>query len=362
MATERNILYRIGDESHDAYLIKNGAVYVRTPSLEEKNISAANLLVGTVELFLEEESKIPPRIFELKVDADADISIISFDTVLELAEKHEFGYSTNRFMANLIEKTNNELQMKRSRMPKEWGLFEERAKTYVKILDIILNLWHNTGVSEYERFVNNKKKSKLYQMGEIFEREQIFGNVSVTSKDAEKFLHTYAKDEVICKKNDAANCMYILLKGSIGVVAGGNYVASIRQTGEAFGELSLFLQGQRTAGLVAETETSVYVVKKEDMKTFHASHPYMFIQIARTLAHRLEQNLRNLHLLYAQHDTPQKNASLTKKVEKAGEDLILLYEDFKKFRRLTSNPQLGKVLEKIAGLPAVASLLRKQGK
>ncbi len=358
--SERKTIYRIGDVSQEAYLVKDSAVTISTPYLEEQTINLPNLLVGTVELFLEIEGNIPPRIFNLTAEQDADISLVTFDTVLELAEKHEFGYSTNRFLAHLIDATNHQLQIKRSHMPREWATFEERSRTFVKIIEMIHQLWVNTGVSEYERFALNKRKSTLYLMGEIFDREQIFANVSVASKDAEKYLHRYAKDEVICKKNDIADCMYILLQGSIGVVSGGNYVNSIKTQGEAFGEISLFLKGKRTAGLVAEQESTLYVIRKDDIKTFHNSHPYMFIQIARTLAKRLEKNLRNLNLLYAQHDTPQRNATLKKKIEAAGEDLVLLYEDFKKFKRLTSNPQLTKTLQKIAELPVLASLLNSK--
>jgi CRP-like cAMP-binding protein len=99
---------------------------------------------------------------------------------------------------------------------------------------------------------------------------------------------------VLCQEGDPARCMYVLLKGKIAVLQSQKVVARIQEPGEAFGEMALFLEGTRTATLVAEMDSAVFLIKEDDMPEFHRSHPEVFFNIGATLAQRLQATLKGI--------------------------------------------------------------------
>ena len=73
------------------------------------------------------------------------------------------------------------------------------------------------------------------------------------------------------------------------------YVANFSTPGEAFGEMSLFLDHKRTASLVAEKDSNLYVVPYNQLSEFAKSKcPDIFTKIAQSLSSRLAETLQRL--------------------------------------------------------------------
>ncbi|MCB0334585.1 MAG: cyclic nucleotide-binding domain-containing protein, partial [Bdellovibrionales bacterium] len=158
------------------------------------------------------------------------------------------------------------------------------------------------------------------------------------------YVFRYQKDAFLCRQNDSDRALYVLLDGAVGVLVRGKYIAHITLPGEAFGELSLFLRGKRTADLVAEQPTAILRLTPENLPEFHETHPQMFLIIARTLAQRLESNLERLKYLVSVQKTIQSDSMKDREIlanfASASKELSLLQQQILSLKRFSNIPEL----------------------
>ncbi|MEI6428606.1 MAG: mechanosensitive ion channel domain-containing protein [Pseudanabaena sp. ELA607] len=101
------------------------------------------------------------------------------------------------------------------------------------------------------------------------------------------YQKTLDADYVICRENDPGDCFYIILSGAVEVYVDsiGKQVA-IRQPGEFIGEMSLLLGTKRTATLRTLTETTLFVVDRDNLKSLLAKHKDLADSISQELCKR----------------------------------------------------------------------------
>ena len=79
--------------------------------------------------------------------------------------------------------------------------------------------------------------------------------------------------------------LYVLIEGAVAIVRDETEVATVDTPGAVFGELSLLLDKQHMASVVAQAPTRVRVI--ENGEAFLRSSPEVVFQVARVLAARL---------------------------------------------------------------------------
>jgi CRP/FNR family transcriptional regulator, cyclic AMP receptor protein len=103
-------------------------------------------------------------------------------------------------------------------------------------------------------------------------------------------------NRIIVKSNDAGDCMYLLLDGEVRVsqfVEGRETVLATLETGDFFGEISLFDQGPRTADVVAIRDCKLLKITKQAFYGILEENPdtaaRFLLGIIRTVAGRLRK-------------------------------------------------------------------------
>lgn len=99
-------------------------------------------------------------------------------------------------------------------------------------------------------------------------------------------------DEVIFKKGDLGNEMFLILSGSAVVIKGDKEVAKLRK-GDLFGEMVLLKENERKATIKSSNYTAVMKIRYEDIFGLYETKPAVFglimKNLSRMLAIRLEK-------------------------------------------------------------------------
>lgn len=104
----------------------------------------------------------------------------------------------------------------------------------------------------------------------------------------------YAPDEAVFKQGSSGDGFFILKSGAVDVVVDDKIVTTLMTPGTIFGEIAYILDQQRTASIVARSDSKILRVTGEDLEDIVKSHPKIAAKIMVTLAKRLEQTTQKL--------------------------------------------------------------------
>jgi small-conductance mechanosensitive channel/CRP-like cAMP-binding protein len=109
------------------------------------------------------------------------------------------------------------------------------------------------------------------------------------SRSAE--AHLYAEGEVIVRKGDTADDMYIVRTGQVSVMMTNGNGAQKREVaklgaGKFFGEMALMTGEPRTADVVAKTDAELLVITHGAFQATLAAHPELAETVSRVIAER----------------------------------------------------------------------------
>ncbi len=135
--------------------------------------------------------------------------------------------------------------------------------------------------------VEHLKKIPLFQSipeGELLRLDENLKSVSVT------------KGEIIISEGEVGDCLYIIRRGRVKVVADVKdvdepVVLSFLGAGDYFGEMALITGEPRSATVVAEQDCSLYEVKKKNFDDLVMNNPAISLSLTHMLSQRL--NLSN---------------------------------------------------------------------
>jgi len=107
----------------------------------------------------------------------------------------------------------------------------------------------------------------------------------------------YTKDIVLFSKGDVADCLYILVEGTIKLIIenGGSITYSLSDTGEVFGWASMLESGLRTATGVCATDLKVVRLEKEKLDAIFSAHPEVGLMVLKRLAKVISERLSNAY-------------------------------------------------------------------
>jgi CRP-like cAMP-binding protein len=292
MASKLKALYRRNDPVTSAYLVGKGPVHIGIDGLDRHSIVESSLLVGTVEYFLNESQPLTEsRLFNLMVYEDDDLSTVTFDSLEKIILEYDFGFKANVFLAHTLEISNQLHTQAISRLSKKLRKYKVRAIHYARLVDDVTQLASMPQLSGLAKIIEAAKDSFIYHDGELFSREHRSRAIRSIPNPLTQMIHGYKKNAEICSEGAEADSMYVLLEGKVEVRTTDAYISSIEQTGEAFGEATLFRPGGRSATLIAAEDSKLYIVKYDDLGRFYRRHRDVFVNIARTLATRISNNI-----------------------------------------------------------------------
>jgi CRP-like cAMP-binding protein len=341
-APQGRVVYKEGDPSKEAFLVKSGKVYLVSSFFSPIELAGDDLIVGVLELFLADGIAPGTRISDLVVSNEAQLSKVSFEQVLESAREYDYGIKVNRFLAAVLERTNELVRSMFRAMPAEWRAYQERAILFYDLVSRFDGIASRGGVQEYQSAVLELKTSALYLAGERFNQERVVSCIAFGSawlKSSQRFQ----VEQAFCRAGDDADCMYILLEGRVHVARPNQILATIKEPGECFGELAFFLRGKRTADLVATAGTALLKLDNSSLPEFHSTHPEMFIQIAGTLAKRINANFGILKGHHA--SSPEKAAAEACELDRESRKIVDAFlERLRKFLRIASNFEISELI------------------
>ena len=129
-------------------------------------------------------------------------------------------------------------------------------------------------------------------IGRLIKTCSFFSNMDVD--EVEAFLHQCKSKkaepgEMIFRKGDEGNDMYVIVSGEVIILSGGTEEHNLRLgEGEVFGEIALIEGIPRSAGVRAEAETSLLTVSRRILET---NAPLLRAKVLANVAHQIASSL-----------------------------------------------------------------------
>ncbi|PIE36256.1 hypothetical protein CSA56_00790 [candidate division KSB3 bacterium] len=162
--------------------------------------------------------------------------------------------------------------------------------------------------------------------GDLLQQIPLFASLS---KDARDFISRRLKEEiflsgeVIVRQGDTGDSLFIITRGLVQVTKrekdGTSHELARLQNGDYFGEMSLLAGQPRMADITAITETTTFILFKEDIDAILQEYPTIAVHFSKVLSKRL------------------RNVSKLRSIAKQSDHVILLYSRY-------VEPQLQSVL------------------
>lgn len=339
----RNLPYLFMDAtpSTAGYLITSGHVYIENTFLPLQKIAAEKTVVGTLEYFLKDEDNIiPPRAFSLAVTSLESIRPISFQTVATMLPQFKFGFNSNIFLARLIEATNGYYLNRLKEHSTTFSFYELGAKRFALFITALYTASVEENNDQLDELIKKIKVTDLYQDGLRYIKPLALPSALVSSFKRSDSVVRFKKNSTVCREGSSGRKMYVLLNGKVNVTLGKRLVSTIGTQGELFCELALFLNGRRTASVVAEQDCDLFVIELSSIRTFHKQHPGFFHACAKTLAQRVVDNLAKIRRL---EEIVKGDGTDAAKIAEA--QYANLLNEIKKLPGFKANGSVAKLLE-----------------
>jgi CRP/FNR family cyclic AMP-dependent transcriptional regulator len=110
---------------------------------------------------------------------------------------------------------------------------------------------------------------------------------------------TLAAGETVLAEGQTHHVLLVLVSGSVRITSGGTEISVIDKPGAVFGEMAALLDGEATATVTTLEESRF--LRSSDPLTVLRDQPGFALEVATTLAHRLDLVTRYLADLRAQY-------------------------------------------------------------
>jgi putative ABC transport system ATP-binding protein len=101
-------------------------------------------------------------------------------------------------------------------------------------------------------------------------------------------------DDVLVRQGDAADCLYVLVRGEVRVVVRESAQVAVLGPYSVVGELGLLSGRPRTADCIATMETLALRVDRDDFWTLLEERPQLALGVINMLTRRLEETTARL--------------------------------------------------------------------
>jgi serine/threonine protein kinase len=137
----------------------------------------------------------------------------------------------------------------------------------------------------------------------------------VTDEQLSAKPHFLEKEQVLFYEDDQSRDCYLLLSGSVDVLKAGRRIATISKPGSFLGEMSPLRGEPRSATVLAAEQTVLLVIPEAKFHEFFSRHAPLAMELARSLAERLE------HTNQAYRDATARLVAVQKTVRRLNAEL-----------------------------------------
>jgi CRP-like cAMP-binding protein len=110
--------------------------------------------------------------------------------------------------------------------------------------------------------------------------------VDITRYLAGAETETYGAGDVIFRKGDPGDRMYVVREGEVELTYGGDRSTKVGP-GESFGEMSLLERAERSADGVAVVDTVLYPINRQLFLVLVGDTPFFALEVMKSLSNRL---------------------------------------------------------------------------
>jgi Cyclic nucleotide-binding domain/Ion transport protein len=168
-----------------------------------------------------------------------------------------------------------------------------------KIRDYFAYIWKKRLGYDESAFIS-KLPSGLQDEVSLFLKRDILEKIPLFKGIDDRFLKemslhlrplVFTPGEYVFKEGDKGNEMYFVIRGRLEVVENNNTkVRNILKDGDFFGEIALFKNINRTAGIRAVTYSDLYILEKDVFNYCLESYPEITDQIKATAEKRINES------------------------------------------------------------------------
>ena len=140
----------------------------------------------------------------------------------------------------------------------------------------------------------------MFQISEVLKKVPFFRTLGKGGIDfiVERLkFKPFDGDEVICKTGDPGDKMYIIISGKVKVVvhsqeSGEDTVIANLASGDYFGEMALLTGEPRSATIVTEMPSEMFILSKTDFDVIVERYPSITLSMGKIMSQRLRDTLQ----------------------------------------------------------------------
>jgi hypothetical protein len=125
----------------------------------------------------------------------------------------------------------------------------------------------------------------------VFLKHLMSGKRALPAAVAERFITSYGPGETIFTEGDPGDRMYFVTQGRVSMWKGGKIIATVG-AGQYFGVVSFLLETPRIAMAVADEETELVLITRQNLADLTHESPEMILAVLKETALRLRETNR----------------------------------------------------------------------
>ncbi|GMT49144.1 MAG: hypothetical protein IEMM0008_0683 [bacterium] len=283
-------IYKQNDPSNKAYLLEKGTVTLELNETENFELKGPNLLFGFLETLLQEELGSCPRLLSARIDSDSTCQEIPPVEIRWLLAQYESGFSICQTIAQTLIHLDTILIKKKDKLNKKERSGHECCKLYSEIVDKIGESYNAYRYPWLENLYSSMIVSVTYVKGKSFSSLNVDPNKSTYETDfqqLDRYTKSYLSGAYVCQQGDEGNELYILRRGKLKIYINNHPITEIDKPGTVIGEMIFFLGESRTASIQVIEDTSLAIIKKEDLEKILKDSPNFLKTLATNIANRV---------------------------------------------------------------------------
>ena len=284
-------IYLKAGETDSAYMVKKGRIIIELNDNDSFELAGDNIIFGTAEILLSKTDGYQHfRIFTVKTSPGVAYSRITPVKVEQFISTYNIGFTIAKNIAEILVKVNFILTKKKNEVGEKERLSQEYCKIYTWATDELGYQFEKTRFPWLEKLQTQAKASLTYTKGAAFSSFDRKSKFDISGEQLDEFSKVFPPGANVCVQGEPGDELYILKSGKLKVLINDNYITDIEEPGSIIGEMALLLGETRNATLQSVENTTLTVVKKDNLQQVAISQPDFLRNIAVDLSRRVQVN------------------------------------------------------------------------
>jgi CRP-like cAMP-binding protein len=339
-----DIIFSKFDDSKEAYILRKGSIIYEILPEYTFTIHGTDKIFGVSEILLESKyDLVESRRTTIKEGTQCDYSTIPKENLLKMITEYNIGWNTGKHLTEIITHLHKIVIELEKEMKEDEKENKELLATYAEIVHIYIEASKKKNFDWLKEFVEQIESNPMYKKGIQF--IEVPSKIEIDdSQSLDKFKKTYKNGDVICKKGDDANELYILSEGKIKISLDDDTVIDvISDKGSVIGEMAILLNDKRTANMTAIDNTILISINRNEIKDLFKSESEIFTSTLVNLSMREAYNVNYINNLYeiVKQEPNKKRETIEKdkkhfeyELKKLKEDILKLTNDYNHYKWL----------------------------